>query len=81
VTEAEPAVNAHRRNVTPCDAFTSTAWLEAPAVVAGTASNAKSSNVTPLISPLTCNANPAAVGVSFVCVPAVYVHVAQSKPP
>jgi hypothetical protein len=80
-TDAEPAVIAHRRNVTFCDAFTSTAWLEPPAVVAGTESNSKSSNVTPFVSPFTCSANPGAVGVSFVVVPAVYVHVAQSNPP
>jgi hypothetical protein len=81
VTEAEPAVIAHRRNVTFCDAYTTTAWLEAPAVVAGTESNSKSSNVTPFVSPSTCSANPAAVGASFVVVPAVYVQVAQSNPP
>jgi len=81
VTEAEPAVIVHLRNVTFCDAYTSTAWLEAPAVVAGAESNAKSSNVTPVVTELTVSANPAAVGATFVRLLPLYVHVAQSKPP
>jgi len=63
-----------------------TAMLDAPAPLAtlrGAAieSNSKSSNVTPVVSPLTWSANPAAVGASFVFVLALYAHVVQSKPP
>ncbi|HEY3821601.1 MAG TPA: hypothetical protein VGL81_30750 [Polyangiaceae bacterium] len=37
--------------------------------------------MTPVVSPLTCSANPAAVGATFVFVLALYAHVVQSKPP
>jgi hypothetical protein len=67
------------------DPLTNTATLDAGVALgvpdALTASNSKSSNVTPVVRPLTCNAYPAAVGATFVFVAALYSQVVQSKPP
>ena len=67
------------------DPLTNTAMLEAGVALgvleALTAVNAKSSNVTPVVSPLTCSAYPAAVGATVVGVLALYAHVAHVKPP
>jgi hypothetical protein len=58
--------------------------LDAPAAVVSAATNAKSSKVTPVVSPITCSAYPVA-GATVASLLAAYVHVAgvvvQSNPP
>ena len=65
--------------------FANTAMLDAGVAlgVAGalTASNSKSTNVTPVVVPVTSSAYPAAVGATFVFVLALYAQEAQSNPP
>jgi hypothetical protein len=65
--------------------FTNTATLDAGVALAvlgaSIESNSKSSNVTPVVAPDTCNAYPATVGATVVGVLALYAHVVQSKPP
>ena len=79
-----PAVTATRVSVSG-DPLTNTAMLDAGVALgvldALTAVNAKSSNFTPVVSPLTCSAYPAAVGATVVGVAALYAHVVQSNPP
>jgi hypothetical protein len=84
-----PAFTVTRVSVSG-DPLTNTAMLEngvaLAAVGAFTESNSKSWNVTPVVSPLTCSAycgapDAAAGGATFVCVLALYAHVAQLNPP
>jgi hypothetical protein len=53
-----PAVIATRWNATFFAFATKTAMLDPPAIVASAALNAKSSNVTPCVNPVTCSAYP-----------------------
>jgi hypothetical protein len=83
-----PAVALTRVNVAFAP-LTKTAMLDAASVLvlAGAvegalcAVKAKSSKTTPVVVPVTCNASPAADGVTCVGVAALYVHDAQLKPP
>jgi hypothetical protein len=55
-----PAAALHRRSTMPLELDPKTAMLDAPAPKAAAATNPKSSNVTPPVSPCTCNAYPVA---------------------
>ena len=77
-----PAVTAHRLSITPIDPLANTAMLEAPdPLVADGDVNPMSSNVTPVVSPVTVSAYPAVVGDTNAGLLASYVHVVQSSPP
>jgi hypothetical protein len=57
--------------------------LDAPALdgFALCASNSTSSNVTPVLMPLSSSAYPAAEGATTTLLPVLYPHVAQSSAP
>lgn len=80
---ALPAVIVTPENATFCAELTNTAMLDAPAVVVAADVNAKSVNTTPVLSPVTCSAYPAAVGASTARSDALYVHcdAEQLSPP
>jgi hypothetical protein len=70
-------------NATPLEFAMNTAMLDCPAVVAATDSKPKSSNLTPVVSPETASAYPAALGASTAGFDALYVHcdAEQLSPP
>lgn len=81
---ALPAVIVTPENATFCAELTNTAMLDAPAVVVAADVNAKSVNVTPVVSPVTASAYPDA-GAIVAMSATLYVHcdgvVVQLKPP